>query len=262
MCEIGTHSKTSDHKFQMQVYELGGDGDLPTLVYSFTPDSYEAAGGTIKIDIGDPKCPGVEFFLPDFPQDGGWRQLIDFERLYGEVLKKKTRVQRPKITINNGRFFVEPSKYEFLLLTDESTPTVSDLGRIAFLSFGAVTQLGETGYVSITTDQEYLRLFRPKDKALILVFTNLCPQDECDPSRSDFQEYYKMFKRPPGAKKFRLQKKDVSISTNSQPFSSTMFLKTLFGQGGILFDMLSSQDSPCAAMGFGLGPAGTEEPHV
>src|SRR5256885_13163561 len=82
MCEIGTHSKTSDHEFQILVYELGANGEPPRLIYSFKPDSYDTAGGTINIDIGDPKYPGVEFFLPDIPQDGWWRQLIDFERLY------------------------------------------------------------------------------------------------------------------------------------------------------------------------------------
>jgi hypothetical protein len=259
VCEVGTHSKTADHKFQLLVYEV--EGNVPGLIHSFTPESYKKAGASIHVDIENPAAPGVRFFIPDFVQDADWRKVIDFELLYGQVLPKKKGVQRPKIFINNGLFVVIPTEHEFLLVTDELEPElVKDLGTISFLTVGATAQRTPDGYVSITTDDTLVRLQRREGKKLVLVFTNVCPQDECDPLASDFGEYYKMFRKPAGTKKFKLVKKPGSLSTKSSIAVTLSFFNNLFGEHGALFHLLSSQDAPCGSAGFGQGGGGTSQP--
>lgn len=264
LCEVGTHSRTSNHQFELEVYEVGVD--RPKLVYSFRPKSYKSAGPFIFVDVEnpDPCTQGVSFFLPDIGggQDADWLKVPDFEqRLYGEVLKKKKNVQRPKIFINNARFVVVPTDYEFLAVTEEAKPTVIPLGKISFFAVGATKQRDPVGYVSLINDKGLLtRLKRDEGKKLVLFFANICPQDKCDPTVSDFGEYYKMFKRPPGTKKFKLVKKEDSIATKNTTTERLAFFDALFGKKGVLVHLLSSQDAPCGPTGFGLGGGGTSEP--
>jgi hypothetical protein len=104
-----------------------------------------------------------------------------------------------------------------------------------------------------------LTLTRAKDKQLILFFSNVCPKEVCDPPKSDFQEYYKVFAKPSGTKKFKLQKKEHSAK-NEQSLSIAFFDALFGGHEEVLAHLLSDQNAPCGASGFGQSPGGTEQP--
>ncbi len=261
LCEVGVNSKADDHKFEINVFEQARllESDME-LVYSFTPDSHDEAGGVINVNVDRPETQGVKFYLPDFPNVLDWSHLVDFEGadFYGDVLKKKRKVQKPKITVNNGLFFILPTHDDFVRITKDATGSAYSLGKIAFMALATASQDPEReGYIYLDSGVGRVRLSRPRHKSLLCFFTNVCPTDECDPDELDFQMYYKMFKTPENnSRRFLLQKTRGSEPVKNMDFSA---LSAFFNNRNFP-DFVSSQDSPCGPAGFGRSGGGSEMP--
>lgn len=259
MCEVGTHSQAPLHRFSLHVYELSRDlpNPKPPLIYRFEPPSHEEAGGILNVDIEGSLESGVKFFLPATKSDADWSRVVDFEVLHPNgSLPKKRGIQKPKVNIFNGLFFVWPTNFDFQLI-EEGQPRSE--GKIAFLAIAAVNQHPDSSEVLITSALPTHKLVRAKDKILFLLFRNVCPKDTvgCDPLKSDFDEHYDLFELPPDAKKFDLKKKQ---GTGARPRTRFPVLEPIIDELGILSELFSSQDAPCTVGGFGQSPGGTEQP--
>jgi hypothetical protein len=241
LCEVGVHSKASDHEFKLHAFEL--DPSVPSLspIYSFEPDSHDdVPGGVVSVEISEPTEPGVYYHYGT--DDLSWRQLVDFEGdyFYRRKLEKKKRTLKPKIKINHGRFFVIPTPKRFLRITEGSNEGL-DIGRIAYVCVATVRH-ASYGTIKIKTRREELRLRASSERPLLIFFSNACPSDECSANESDFHQYYKAFKIKSHEKKYRLEV--IPDSEKAMDLRGLSFLQGLFQQEA-LKTILSNTDAPC-----------------
>lgn len=245
--EAGMHSKAPKHRFRINVFAFGGDLTILRPVYSFTPDSYDIPGGVVSVDISEPKDPGVCFYLPNPENDLSWAQILDLEgpEFYNRKLKK-LKVLKPRIHINHGQFCAIPTPKNFLRREETGSGSV-DIGPIVYFGLGMVRHEG-TGTIRIATKNQELILPVSTDHPLLVLFSNACPKDECDENTNDFPLYYKAIKLKGAEKKFRLEPKPQLESKVSS--SGISLFEKLF-RHRLLDEILSNQDAPCGAAGYG-----------
>jgi hypothetical protein len=232
VCEVGVHTKTSDHEFNLLVFELqqtdGGDEWEFRPLYHFAPERpRDVPDREIIVDVSDPTVPGVSFFQGSGDDTRDWRRVPDLEGpdFYNRPLNKRPRAMRLRLIVKHGLFYSLTTEHQFDRIIEEDQQYRHPLGEIAYFAAAEVAH-NEGGHLSIEFGRggegaPQRLMLRATDKRKYWVFFfNSCPDDpttsanerrrDCprDPTnpikerRNDFHLYLKTFRLPAQAREF------------------------------------------------------------
>src|ERR1044071_525673 len=293
-CEVGIHSTAPNHKLGIFVVEITdifftnlrmqSAASKPNIVYKYVGHAASFPEDVVRIEVSKPQTPGVSYYkyAIDAGRSDEWaikgaeydfRWIIDFENeeLYKTQVKKKAGVFRPKLRIKAGVFatlLLTPRRFQF------RTPYVESEPRPVGFFFGASIDLKANGFVAIKIGNQEVLL--NKGKRYYVHIDNGCPRELCaynphspiKEKRNDFHHYYDVVKGPDYDDECELVcvdcRRDEEPDEEGQAAEAPSLMEQRRSNVEELLELLgvilSDDDSPCGATGFGDSGGGVEQP--
>jgi len=268
-CEVGIHNNSDAHNLSITVYKVAPSFDPPyDMDMCITPQTQPYAGpyrkaqtgslkgNIVRFDVNEPRVSGVQFFQsgpgPRSHPDN-FRHILDLEHDFypGFTLPKKPHHMGPRLRINHGLFYTlckSETQFERVEVASPPGGPSVHIGSVARM-VGTNIYLENDGDVTLKMSGAPDKTLKAAEGKFFVLIDNGC---KACPS-NEFPLYYDTFDPPRGDPRvFDLNKTSTGTGSLAPGSPCEIFLPQVNSLLKELGTILSTDDAPCGAAGFGI----------